>query len=298
MALVTGLFAVANARQTTDSLCGGVPQKPIPGCTVPSYDLEVSFDKTVHIIFPAAVCYVDLGSPDLVAGKVDGAENVIRVKAAVKGIPLETNLSVITEDGSFYSFKVKYADNPLFLNIEMSDVIHGGQAANRPDNVMEIYQKQLGGESPRTVHMILYSVYRDNKRVIKHIGSNRFGIQFLLKGVYAHNGLLYFHTQIKNASSIPFDVDFISFRIVDKKVARRTAIQETVINPLCAYHFVTQVEGRRSERTVFAMDKFTIPDDKQLVVELFEKNGGRHQSFTVENEDLVRAKDISNLNVE
>ena len=41
--------------------------------------------------------------------------------------------------------------------------------------------------------------------------------------------------------------------------------------------------------------KFTIPDDKCLVMELNEKNGGRHQSFVIENEDLVRAGTILSL---
>ena len=54
--------------------------------------------------FPSEVRYVDLGSPDLIAGKADGAENVIRVKATVRNFPNETNMSVITEDGSFYTF--------------------------------------------------------------------------------------------------------------------------------------------------------------------------------------------------
>ena len=46
---------------------------------------------------------------------------------------------------------------------------------------------------------------------------------------------------------------------------------------------------------MFTLPKFTIPDDKQLVVELAEKNGGRHQSFVVDNADLVRAKVINEL---
>lgn len=96
---------------------------------------------------------------------------------------------------------------------------------------------------------------------------------------------------------MPFDVDFISWKIVDKKVVKRTAIQETVILPLRAYNYVTQVRGKSSERTVFAMDKFTIPDDKQLVVELFEKNGGRHQQFVIENSDITRAEVINELKV-
>ena len=51
---------------------------------IPPYGLEVTYDKTVHVIFPSPVRYVDLGSPNLIAGKADGAENVIRVKATVK----------------------------------------------------------------------------------------------------------------------------------------------------------------------------------------------------------------------
>ena len=35
---------------------------------IPPHGLEVTYDKTVHVIFPAEVRYVDLGSPDLIAG--------------------------------------------------------------------------------------------------------------------------------------------------------------------------------------------------------------------------------------
>lgn len=264
---------------------------------IPPHGLEVTYDKTVHVIFPAAVRYVDLGSPNLIAGKADGAENVIRVKATVRNFRTETNMSVITEDGSFYTFNVKYADEPLLLNVEMCDFIHDGSAVNRPNNAMEVYLSELGSESPMLVRLIMQSIYKQNKREVKHIGCKRFGIQYLLKGIYTHNGLLYFHTQIRNGSNVPFDVDFITFKIVDKKVAKRTAIQEQVIFPLRAHNYATRVAGKTDERTVFTMAKFTIPDDKCLVVELNEKNGGRHQSFVVENEDLVRANVINELKV-
>ncbi len=257
----------------------------------------VSQIKTVHVIFPSEVRYVDLGSPDLIAGKADGAENVIRVKATVRNFPNETNMSVITEDGSFYTFNVKYASEPLLLNVEMYDFIHDGEKVNRPNNAQEIYLKELGSESPMLVRLIMKSIHKQNKREVKHIGCKRFGIKYLLKGIYTHNGLLYFHTEIKNQSNVPFDVDYITWKIVDKKVAKRTAVQEQIILPLRAQNYATLVPGKKSERTVFTMAKFTIPDDKCLVVELNEKNGGRHQSFVIENEDLVRANTINELQV-
>ena len=163
--------------------------------------------------------------------------------------------------------------------------------------IAEFYLKELGSESPMLVHLIMKSLHKENKRKVKHIGCKRFGIQYLLKGIYVHNDLLYLHTEIKNQSNVPFDVDYITFKIVDKKVAKRTAIQEQVLFPLRAYNYAVRVAGKKSERTVFCLQKFTIPDGKQLVVEMNEKNGGRHQTFTVENEDLVQAETINELRV-
>ena len=275
----------------------GLTRKLMFDRMIPPHGLEVTYDKTVHILFPSAVRYVDLGSPNLIAGKADGAENVIRVKATVRNFRTETNMSVITEDGSYYSFNVKYADEPLLLNVEMKDFIHDGSTVNRPNNAQEIYLKELGSESPMLVHLIMKSLHKENKRKVKHIGCKRFGIQYLLKGIYVHNDLLYLHTEIKNQSNVPFDVDYITFKIVDKKVMKRTAIQEQVIFPLRAYDYVTTVAGKKDGRTVFVLDKFTIPSDKVLVVEMHEKSGGRHQTFTVESEDIVRARVINGLKV-
>ena len=283
--------------QENGDLYHGLTRKLTFDRMVPPYGLEVTYDKTTHIIFPSAVRYVDLGSPNLVAGKADGAENVIRVKAVVRNFRDETNMSVITESGSFYTFNVKYADEPLLLNIEMKDFIHDGSKVNRPNNALDIYLKELGSESPKLVQLINKSIHKENKRHVKHIGSKAFGIQYLLRGIYTHNGLLYFHTQVRNLSNVPFEVDFVTFKIVDKKVMKRTAIQEQIVFPLRAYNYATLVAGNKDERTVFTFDKFTIPADKVLVVELNEKSGGRHQSFTVESEDIVRAKVINELKV-
>ncbi len=220
LALVMGAMS-AFAQETEGDLYHGLTKKLTFDRMIPPYGLEVTYDKTVHIIFPAAVKYVDLGSPNLIAGKADGAENVIRVKSTVKGFRDETNISVITESGCFYTFNVKYADEPLILNVEMKDFIHDGSEVNRPNNALEIYLKELGSESPKLVHLINSSIYKENKRHVKHIGSKAFGIQYLLKGIYTHNGLLYFHTQIRNTSNVPFNVDFVTFKIVDKKVMKR-----------------------------------------------------------------------------
>lgn len=262
------------------------------------YALEVTFSKTVHIIFPAAIRYVDLGSADLLAAKADGTENVLRVKAAQKGFSEESNLSVITDDGSYYSFNVKYADEPVKLSVEMSDIIHNSGAGTSRGNNTDIYLEDLGGESPLLINRIMQSIYKNNRREVKHIGCKQFGMQYSLKGIYSHNNLMYFHTQLKNLSNLPFNVDYISFKITDRKVAKRTAIQQQSIVPLRAYNQLMVIGGKKTERTVFALPRFTLPEGKQLLIELHEKDGGRHQSFTLKSDDLIRAKGISKLRIE
>lgn len=283
---------------STGDLYYGLTRKIMFDRMIPPSGIEVTFDKTIHLIFPAAIKYVDLGSANIVAGKADGVDNILRVKAAIRDFSGETNFSVVTDEGSFYSFNVKYADEPQKLNIEMKDFTHDGEAVNRPNNSLDIYLSELGKESPKLVKLIMKSIYDNDKRIYKHIGSKKFGIQFLLKGIYAYDGMLYLHTQIKNSTNVPYDIDFIRFKIVDKKVAKRTAVQETLIVPVRAHNYVTRVDGQKIERTVFAIDKITIPNGKQLVFDLYEQNGGRNQSFVVENEDLIRAERINELKVQ
>lgn len=309
LALAVSVFA-ANAQEVANDTATVIETKPTTGDyyqgftrpltfdrMIPPYALEVTFNKTVHVIFPAPIRYVDLGSADLLAAKADGTENVLRVKAALRDFSRESNLSVITEDGAYYTFNVKYADEPVKLSVEMTDFLHDGEAVNRPNNALAVYMQELGQESPLLVKLIMQSIYKNNDREIKHLGSKRFGIQHTLKGVYTHNGLLYFHLQLKNSSNVPFNIDYITFKIEDKKVAKRTAIQEQVIWPLRAYNNLMVIGGKRTERTIFTLPKFTIPDDKMLVIELNEQEGGRHQRFTVDNADLVRAKVINELKV-
>lgn len=300
MGMVTGANAQVNdtiQRAAGNDLYQGITRKLPYRQMVTPHGVQVTFAKTVHIIFPSAVRYVDLGSNWIIAGKADGAENVIRVKATTEGFSGETNFSVICEDGSFYSFNARYAHEPEMLNIEMKDFLENGDTTDFSHTRMNIHFRELGNESPLLVKLIMQSIYKEDRREIRHLGCKRFGVQFLLKSVHSHNGLFYFHTETRNRSNVAFRTDFIRFKIVDKKVPKRTAIQERVIDPVRSYNEVLVTEGKSDVRTVYAVPQFTIPDDKLLVIELFEKDGGRHQTIRVENADLVAAKQINELKI-
>ncbi len=139
------------------------------------------------------------------------------------------------------------------------------------------------------------TIYKKDKQFIRNINTKSFGIQFLLKGIYIHHDKFYFHTEVRNLTNVPFLIDFIDFKVVDKKLTKRTVIQERMLTPLRIYKSLDEITGNRVERNVFLLDLFTIANDKVLLIEIFEKNGGRHQLLEIENSDLVKAKLIKDM---
>ena len=255
--------------------------------------MEVTYDKTSHLIFPTAIRYVDLGSEYLIAGKAEDAENVLRVKASVKEFEPETNFSVITDDGRFYSFNVHYSSFPEVLSYDLLTMQKAVDKAGGNDVLFE----ELGNNSPSLAGLLLETIYKNDKRIVKHIGSKSFGIQFILKGIYIHNGKYYFHTELVNRTNVPFQIDFINFKVVDKKIAKRTVVQEKPMIPLRTYKPLSEIDGKTAEQNVFLLDQFSIADDKMLLIEIFEKNGGRHQTLQVENSDLIKARLINDMHL-
>lgn len=95
------LLGVVSMKAQSNDLYQGITKKLPYRQMVTPYGVQVTFAKTVHIIFPPAVKYVDLGSNYIIAGKADGAENVVRVKATTEGFPGETNFPLSVRMAAF-----------------------------------------------------------------------------------------------------------------------------------------------------------------------------------------------------
>ena len=261
------------------------PIRPIP--------IEVGYTKTVHILFPSPVTYIDIGSMDILAGKADGAENVVRVKAAVRDFAAETNLTVITEDGGFYTFDARYAENPAVstLEIPISESAAGMTGKELlPSAEGRVLLREVGREKPATVKRILSDIYRQNRQDTKSIRTKKYGIEVEVRGIYVSNDVIYIHTLIRNETNISFEVDCRRFVVVDRKLAKRTAQQQTPVDIIRVCNDPVIVRGRQQQRTVFALPKLTLPDDKVLLLEIVERNGVRHQTVEIGGKELLTAK--------
>lgn len=287
LTLIASLVVAAKVMAQSDGT--SAKQGPTPRT------IEVGFTKTVHILFPAPVTYIDIGSMAIIAGKADGAENVVRVKAAVRDFAEETNLTVITEDGGFYTFDARYAENPSTSTIEIAAAespATQSASASEPARADEgrVLLREVGRERPATVKRVLSDIYRQNRVDIKGIHTRKYGVEVEVRGIYVHNDVIYLHVQIANNTNISFEVDYRRFVVADRKAAKRTAQQQRIIEPLRVCNDPSIVRGHQRQRIVFALPKLTLEEDKMLLLEIAEKDGARHQYLEISSKELLGAK--------
>nr|WP_067054202.1 conjugative transposon protein TraN [Mucilaginibacter sp. L294] len=267
--LLTGAFANAQTNQKTSE-------------TIQPQLLDVTFTKTVNLIFPYAIKSVDKGSKDLLVQVAKGVENILQVKAAVQGF-METNLTVITADGKLYSYVVGYNERPSKLNIKVDPApgIHTTDA-----------KFSITGDNEASIQDIAEQVAL-KKPVLKKIHDSKFDIAMQLDGIYIRDHKLYFQINLSNSSNIGYDIDQLRFYIRDAKKAKRTASQETELQPEQLTGNAQIIRGQSQQTIVVTLPKFTIPDQKFLAIQLMESKGGRHLELDIKNKLLVKAKAIN-----
>ncbi len=231
--------------------------------------LNITTDKTTSLVFPFSIKHVDRGTASVLAQQVKDAPEILLVKAAAKDFT-ETNLSVVTDDGSVYAFTVNYDNKPAvwvhYLPI------------NRTATVSSY------------ANMIL-----DNERMVKKIKDKKYNMQAGIRGIYIKDNIIYYQLYINNKGTIDYDVDLLRFFIKDKKRSKRTAVQEVEQKPVYASGNYSKVKGNSNTVFVVALEKFTIPDKKYLAVQITEKNGGRHFLLRIGNKNIMKSKVLPDL---
>lgn len=285
----------------TSRLLAQIPTVQLdPNTVLRPYEIQIAYNKTTTIIFPNSIKSVDRGSADVLAQRAEGVENVLHIKADREDFE-QTNLSVITSDGKFYSFLLDYNKNPTTLSINLNleglkatggRVNFNGTTSQADQNSYIVFEDVKVSDA--SLKATGASIAKQ-KRFIKNIGEDQNQIHFALEGIYINENVIYYQLIIKNKSNINYDIDFIKFYIRDKKLVKRTASQDIEVPFIYEYNPESTVKGKTEIQKVFALQKFTIPDDKDLYIELYEKNGGRQSKLKIGNDLIVAARQPKTL---
>lgn len=118
------------------------------------------------------------------------------------------------------------------------------------------------------------------------------GVEFEVGNIFIDGDILLMRMTLTNRTQIGYTTDFMRFYIQDAKIRKKTAVQQVEQNILFTFDYPEEVPAHESRTFTVAMNKFTIPDKKRLVIEIQEKNGGRHFLYKLRNKSLLTAEEV------
>lgn len=191
----------------------------------------------------------------------------------------ESNLLVVTDGGSVYSYILKYADVLPKLNyfITLSD---------RIGSEFPVLDKQksdpiaLDSVSRRVNSFEQFGDYLLKSKP-KHLKSKRQkGIKVQVERIAYFESETYLVMAITNHSGIAFDIDYLEVFRVSGTKKRKSSYQKLLLKPLYKYQMPDRVPNAQSVRFVFVFSKFVLGDKEKLWLELRELHGSRKVRFS------------------
>lgn len=282
-ALVIVIFLVAGML--------GAYSQPLPNdlpfsSAIVHYKLMVGYSTTTVLIFPAAVKQADRGYKDIMAQIQPGVENVLKVKAARRDFT-STNLHVFTSDGKVYAFDVNYTPNPAQTTYDLSKLPVESNSDTTQRKIITFTQRPFNKE--------LLQMHAERSKESKPFFSTRirkYRMKLQLQTIYLADDILYFGFEIANRSNIPYNIDFTKVFIQDKQKVKRSSVQQRELAPLYKDTLST-IPGNSVVQWVIAVPQFTIPEHRHFVLEIYERNGGRHLTLEIKNRQLFESRTYS-----
>lgn len=242
--------------------------------------IYVNDNQQSHLIFPDKIIYVDYGTVNVEVVKASGVDNIVAVRAA-DSFKEQTNVTVVTQSGKFYTFDLAYAEKPSFLSFVVDPAAN---AASK--RVALLDNKELNSVQRENLRKEVNSRFQTLNKLHKDYA----GIRFAITNIFIDSDILFFKFKLTNYSNIDYVPDFVRFYIQDSKIRKKTAIQQIEQTPLFFFDLPERVAAHDTKSFTAALNKFTIPDKKKLIIELQEREGGRHFIYKLGNDPIISAE--------
>jgi conjugative transposon TraN protein len=267
--LIAGALFV-RAQDTPSFTLTRLTAQPVP----------VTEHKMTNLVFPVAIRTGIKVSRDVLVQKVKGVENVIELKA-VRSHFAPTNLSVFGLDGRLYSFDLVYAADPPVLNFSVVPA-----PASSP-----FHRLLLSGLPVDQSTLTADAATLSREKPFLHASVTNEKMRLQVEGIYLKDSLLWFTLRIHNGAQMPYYPEYVHLFIQDRTNAKRTAIQQTAIDPVYTA-LPYPIPGRSIQTFALGCPLFMVPRHKKLWLEVAERNRGRVLTLSISHQTLLKAKSL------
>ncbi|TXD84492.1 DUF4138 domain-containing protein [Subsaximicrobium wynnwilliamsii] len=235
--------------------------------------------KNVALFFPEPIRQGVTGADNFVFTYNREKEQYFGLLQAKPG--KESNLLVINRNGSIFSYIVKYKKHLSKLNYFVSKASSIGN--ERPFvNDSTVVKKIEDSVDNKTFYYTKFSSYLlDKRQRIATIQKRNEGIVLSIKNIVFDKEELYFVIEIENKSTLDYDLNFLNLSVETRQKGKKKSLQKLFEEPIFKYKLPQKITEGEVVRLVYVLPKFSISNDRRLVVELNEKNGERDLKLKV-----------------
>ena len=235
--------------------------------------------KNVALFFPEPIRQGITGSDNFVFTYNREKQQYFGLLQAKPG--KESNLLVINQNGSIFSYIVRYREQLSKLNyfIPKASSIGNEKPIIADSSDVARPKSQVGNR--RDYYRKFCSYLIDRKQRIGRLKKRNEGIVLSLENIVFDTEELYFVIQIENRSSLDYDLNFLDLSVQTRKKGKRKSLQSLYQKPLYTYNRPSKIAENETIRMVYVLPKFSISDDRRALLELNEKNGERNLKLKI-----------------
>ena len=230
--------------------------------------------KNVALFFPEPIRQGITGSDNFVFTYNREKEQYFGLLQAKPG--KESNLLVVNRNGSIFSYIVRYKKQLSKLNyfIPLSNSI-GNEKPLVSDSIQTVFVKD--SIDNRTYYYQKFCSYLlDKKQHFGYFAKRKQGVILSVENIVFDKEELYFVIQIRNNSTLDYDLNFLNLSIETRQKGKKKSLQRLYQEPIYKHHLPSKIAEGKMMRFVYMLPKFSLSNDRRAILELNEKDGERN----------------------
>jgi hypothetical protein len=230
--------------------------------------------KNVALFFPEPIRQGITGSENFIFTYNREKEQYFGLLQAKPG--KESNLLVINRNGSIFSYIVRYKAQLSKLNyfIPLSNSI-GNEKPKVADSIQtKISEKSIDNDT--YYYQKFCSYLLDRRQYLGRYIMRNDGVILRVENIVFDKEELYFVIQIRNNSTLDYDLNFLSLSIETRQKGKKKSLQRLYQEPIFKHNLPSKIVENETVRFIYVMPKFSLSNDRRVILELNEKDGERN----------------------
>jgi hypothetical protein len=235
--------------------------------------------KNVALFFPEPIRQGITGSENFVFTYNREKEQYFGLLQAQPG--KESNLLVINRNGSIFSYIVRYKAQLSKLNyfVPLSNSI--GNEKPKVEDSIQIENSEKSIDNNTYYYQKFCSYLLDRKQHFGYFTKRNNRVILSIENIVFDKEELYFVIQIRNNSTLDYDLNFLNLSIETRQKGKKKSLQRLYQEPIFKHHLPSKIVVGETARFIYVMSKFSLSNDRRVILELNEKAGERNIELKV-----------------